>query len=202
LRDLPAKNYEEEDSRDSFVSPPTSKKRKRGEPKPVQHSTPLEKPKKTYVEIVATALLAAPDHRLVISDIYASLEVTYEYFRETTSWKSTVRHCLSASECFIRLEERVENACYWTIHPQCLQVFQQGKFSKRCYQAAIHGKAIPTRPKRTSPARKKARTTDFQSMASSRPLPPHDTPRRDGMHRHCARILGYASTSPEVRPAT
>ncbi|ELT99224.1 hypothetical protein CAPTEDRAFT_224297 [Capitella teleta] len=173
LRDLPSRNYVEEDSRESFsgeLHPPTTsacgKKRKRDEfnPKPLQQSTPAQKPKMTYVEMIAKVMLTAPDYQMVIADIYAGLELAYSYFKNSTSWKGTARHCLSAYDCFVRTNKRLDKSSYWTIHPDCVQLFKEGKFKKSDFQAKIQG----SNSKKLSPSRKRAKLDTSSPPRSSR----------------------------------
>lgn len=102
-----------------------------------------EKIKKSYVALIAEAILASPDVKLNLSQIYESLETRHPSFRNKSSgWKNSVRHNLSLNECFIK-SGRCEDGKghYWTIADQYSETFKTGNFKVK--QKSRRKKNVP-----------------------------------------------------------
>ncbi|CAF1589462.1 unnamed protein product, partial [Didymodactylos carnosus] len=100
-----------------------------------------EKPNESYVALIARAILASPERRLLLNDIYDWIIEKYPYYGKLTgkAWRNSIRHNLSLNECFIRMN-KAENGrgCYWGIHPANLDTFEHGDFRRR--QARLRAK--------------------------------------------------------------
>lgn len=99
----------------------------------------LLKPDVSYIEMIARAILDAPEKKLCLQDIYGCIEKKYPYFRKAhPGWRNSVRHNLSLHECFCK-GERCENGKghYWCIHPANLDDFQRGDFRRRLVKARV-----------------------------------------------------------------
>ncbi|ELT88538.1 hypothetical protein CAPTEDRAFT_79876, partial [Capitella teleta] len=97
------------------------------------------KPDEPYMTLIVKAIMSTADHRMVLADIYLWLMDYSPYYRLTkSSWKNSVRHNLSVNECFVK-SERARNGrgFFWTVHPACVQLFQDGDYSRRSARAAI-----------------------------------------------------------------
>ena len=97
------------------------------------------KPDVSYIEMIARAILASPERKLCLQDIYETIEKSYPYFRTALpGWRNSVRHNLSLHECFFK-GERCENGKghYWCIHPANQEDFQRGDFRRRLVKARI-----------------------------------------------------------------
>ena len=89
--------------------------------------------------MIANAILAAPEKKLCLQEVYESIEKAYPYFRTAhPGWRNSVRHNLSLHECFCK-GERCENGKghYWCIHPANLQDFLRGDFRRRLIKSRI-----------------------------------------------------------------
>jgi hypothetical protein len=91
------------------------------------------KPQKSYLEIITEALLASPEHKLILADIYQYFLTKYTFFHTTTcAWRNSIRYCLSANECFVKNGRAPKNrGYYWSIHPACIDDFIRGDFNRR-----------------------------------------------------------------------
>lgn len=103
-------------------------------------SDPAEKPKDSYVDMIAHAILSFPNANILLGDIYKYVSEKYEYFRklESVAWKNSIRHNLSINDCFIK-EGKSHNGrgCYWNIHPACIDDFRKGDFNRRKARAKV-----------------------------------------------------------------
>lgn len=93
------------------------------EDKEKQTKTKIEykKPKLSYVELIAEAILSSPENHLVLGDIYEAIVEKYPYFETRGSgWRNSIRHNLSLSDCFIK-GERSPNGKghFWEVNHEC-----------------------------------------------------------------------------------
>lgn len=64
-----------------------------------------DKPPYTYVAMVAVAIMNSEEKQLTLGSIREQLQDMFPFFRgEYTGWKSSVRHCLTNSKCFYKVE--------------------------------------------------------------------------------------------------
>ena len=104
--------------------------------KGVENAISLNRRKKSamsYVALISRAILASPNKRLTLSDIYQFIEKHFPEFVESrVGWKNTVRHNLSLHNCFIK-GELAQNgkSCYWRVHPRYVNRFALGDFRRR-----------------------------------------------------------------------
>jgi hypothetical protein len=77
---------------------------------PLKESPPInqaqyKKPKLSYVELIAGAILSSPEKHLVLGDIYEAITDKYPYFdAKGSGWRNSIRHNLSLSDCFSKGE--------------------------------------------------------------------------------------------------
>ncbi|XP_031552182.1 forkhead box protein I1-B-like [Actinia tenebrosa] len=88
-----------------------------------QTKTQIEykKPKLSYVELIAEAILSSKEKHLVLGDIYEAIIEKYPYFETKGSgWRNSIRHNLSLSDCFIK-GERCPNGKghFWEVNQEC-----------------------------------------------------------------------------------
>jgi len=88
----------------------------------------------TYVGMIARAILASPERRILLSDIYSYLTRTNAQFASDPSgtWRNCVRYNLSRNKFFIKVgrSERGRGN-YWAVHPACVDAFMQGDYTRR-----------------------------------------------------------------------
>ena len=91
------------------------------------------KPGKTYLELISRAILESKEQRLVLHDIYEAIMEKYPYYRVQLhpGWKSSIRHCLSLNDCFVKNGRcPLGKGNYWAIHAACVADFRRGEFSR------------------------------------------------------------------------
>lgn len=96
-------------------------------------STNMQKPKESFLALVAKAILSSSNNSMVLSEIYQWVLDNYPYFQTAKcAWQSSVRHSLSVNECFVK-GKRAKNGrgFVWSIHPICIESFKKGDFDRR-----------------------------------------------------------------------
>ncbi|CAF1320868.1 unnamed protein product, partial [Didymodactylos carnosus] len=91
------------------------------------------KPNQSYLEIIAEAILQAPNRMMQLYEIYAYFQRKSPYFAENVnkSWKNSVRHNLSLNDCFMKASRGYNGkGHYWRIHPLAESDFEQGRFRR------------------------------------------------------------------------
>ena len=92
------------------------------------------KPNHSYISLIANAILASKDKRLVLSDIYQFVLDTQPYFRNKAGqgWRNSIRHNLSLNECFIKAGRSPNGkGHFWAINPANFDDFSKGDFRRR-----------------------------------------------------------------------
>jgi hypothetical protein len=73
---------------------------------------------------ITQALLAAPDRKCTLREIYEHIKQEFPYFQTCdTEWKNCVRHNLSLNKCFVRLLDEGTNSRQVKVratHPWCI----------------------------------------------------------------------------------
>ncbi|CAB3987006.1 hepatocyte nuclear factor 3-gamma-like [Paramuricea clavata] len=95
-----------------------------------------EKPKQSYVRLIGEAILNSPEKKLVLSEIYKTIQTKYPYFKNRGSgWKNSIRHNLSLNDCFVKLGRSPNGkGHFWTISPQHYEEFLRGSSHQRKFQ--------------------------------------------------------------------
>lgn len=95
-----------------------------------------EKPKQSYVRLIGEAILNSPEKKLVLSEIYKTIQTKYAYFRNRGSgWKNSIRHNLSLNDCFVKLNRSPNGkGHFWTISPHHYEDFLRGSSHQRKFQ--------------------------------------------------------------------
>lgn len=73
-----------------------------------------EKPTFSYATMIAQALSSQTDKKMTLQDIYQWIMDQYPYFKsqDGSGWKSSVRHNLSLSKFFTKVEDNAKRAVY------------------------------------------------------------------------------------------
>ena len=81
------------------------------------------------------AIQSIPDKMMTLSEIYKFIMDRFPYYRKNTQrWQNSLRHNLSFNDCFIKIPRRADKpgkGSYWTLHPKCGDMFENGSFLRR-----------------------------------------------------------------------
>ncbi|XP_014670001.1 PREDICTED: forkhead box protein E1-like [Priapulus caudatus] len=111
---------------------PKSRIRNRERKRPVHRG----KPPYSYIALISMAIANAPERRITVDDIYKYVMTRFPFYQTTTiKWQNSVRHNLTLNDCFVKLEReqgsRPGKGCYWTLDPNCEDMFDNGSFLRR-----------------------------------------------------------------------
>ena len=99
------------------------------------------KPGYSYAQLIAMAILRAPDRRLTLNRIYEWISETFAFYRAEAAkgWQNSIRHNLSLSKSFAKVERPKNDpgkGNYWMIVPGHEAQFLRDKYSKRPVSSA------------------------------------------------------------------
>lgn len=104
-------------------------------PRPSRESYGDQKPPYSYISLTAMAIWSSPEKMLPLSDIYRFITERFPYYRRNTQrWQNSLRHNLSFNDCFIKIPRRPDRpgkGAYWALHPNALDMFENGSFLRR-----------------------------------------------------------------------
>lgn len=131
----------------------------------------VAKPPYSYASLIAQALLASPDHRLTLNQIYAWIMERYPYYQsENSGWQNSIRHNLSLNSCFVRVakdDKTFGKGSNWTLNEEELSLLKDGTFKRR--------KLGPSSGSIGKPRRKKTSEKAGPSSMSFEPIAPSIT---------------------------
>ena len=104
-------------------------------PRPCRDSYGDQKPPYSYIALTAMAIQSIPDKMMTLSEIYKFIMDRFPYYRKNTQrWQNSLRHNLSFNDCYIKIPRRADKpgkGSYWTLHPKCGDMFENGSFLRR-----------------------------------------------------------------------
>ncbi|EGT60354.1 hypothetical protein CAEBREN_07990 [Caenorhabditis brenneri] len=79
----------------------------------------------SYAELITTAIMASPEKRLTLAQVYEWMVQNVPYFRDkgdsnsSAGWKNSIRHNLSLHSRFMRIQnEGAGKSSWWVINPE------------------------------------------------------------------------------------
>lgn len=104
-------------------------------PRPLRNSYGNAKPPYSYISLTAMAIQSSPRKMLSLSEIYQFIIDHFPFYRENQQrWQNSLRHNLSFNDCFIKVPRRPDQpgkGSYWSLHPECGAMFENGSFLRR-----------------------------------------------------------------------
>lgn len=104
-------------------------------PRPLRNSYGNAKPPYSYISLTAMAIQNSPRKMLSLSEIYQFIIDHFPFYRENQQrWQNSLRHNLSFNDCFIKIPRRPDQpgkGSYWSLHPECGAMFENGSFLRR-----------------------------------------------------------------------
>lgn len=80
------------------------------------------KPPHSYAQLIGMAILASPEEKLTLANIYSWIKERYAFYRFSGSgWQNSIRHNLSLNKCFEKIARRTDEpgkGMKWQIVPE------------------------------------------------------------------------------------
>lgn len=94
-----------------------------------------EKPQWSYAALIGQAILASPQQKLSLNQIYTFISMAYPYYeKDQAGWRNSIRHNLSLNGSFIKVPREAGargKGSLWAINPSDLECFKGGGYVRR-----------------------------------------------------------------------
>ncbi|KAL9959232.1 hypothetical protein ACROYT_G036329 [Oculina patagonica] len=110
-------------------------KSKQAKEKVYRRSYTHAKPPYSYISLITMAIQQSPNKMLTLSEIYQFIMDLFPFYRQNQQrWQNSIRHSLSFNDCFVKVPrspDRPGKGSYWTLHPDCGNMFENGCYLRR-----------------------------------------------------------------------
>jgi hypothetical protein len=87
------------------------------------------------ISLIAHAIANSHERMCTLTQIYQYIQEHYIYYRQNQQrWQNSIRHSLSFNDCFVKVArsaDRPGKGSFWTLHPDCGNMFENGCFLRR-----------------------------------------------------------------------
>ncbi|EFI27359.1 forkhead box protein I1 [Coprinopsis cinerea okayama7 len=137
-----------------------------------------KKPDLSYAALVGQAILASPDHRLTLQEIYDYITIVYPHYkRGETTWMNSIRHVLSTTAVFRKVpRDRSVGRTLWAIYDEDIECFKGGGFKKHLCKDMVKQQAEKDKKN------KSRKRSDVEEDASAETRKPKRS-RKDTSHK-------------------
>ena len=136
------------------------------------------KPDLPYAALIGQAILASPEHRLTLQEIYDFITIVYPHFkRNEQTWMNSIRHVLSTTIVFRKVQrDRAAGRTLWAIFDQDIDCFAGGGFRKEFCADMQEQKEKARNSNRKRPAEDTPTRKPRRKKLKTEPLPQEQIP--------------------------
>lgn len=169
--------------------------------RPMLHAT-IQKPPFSYIALIAMSIRSTPNRMITLSGIYKYITDHFPFYHQNKQgWQNSIRHNLSLNDCFQKVPREKGapgKGHYWTLDPECEDMFQNGNFRRRKRKAKP---AIATKSTDPSSNSEKHLTRQRSTTARNHSQMQSSSPQQNREVRPPEKIHMYPTTNNEENGA-